>query len=81
MYGIIVGEIILGVALMILLFAPYVTAEMSSDLLSKSPSELQSDRSTTPTQPRAKWTLRTPRANPAISRPATRSCLSREDKK
>lgn len=50
MYGIIIGEIILGVALMILLFAPYVTAEMSSDPSSKSNSALQSDRSETPTQ-------------------------------
>lgn len=51
MYGIIIGEIILGVALMILVFAPYVSAEMSADLSSKSNSELQSDRSEAPTQP------------------------------
>jgi len=36
---------------MILLFAPSATAEMNSDPSSKSNSELQSDRSTTPTQP------------------------------
>ena len=36
---------------MILLFAPSATAEMNSDPSSKSNSELQSDRSTTPSQP------------------------------
>lgn len=51
MYGIIIGEIILGVALMVLVLAPNVTAEMSPDPSSKSNSELQSDRSETPTQP------------------------------
>ena len=50
MYGIIAGEIIIGVALMILLFASSATAGMNSDLSSKSNSEVQSDRSETPTQ-------------------------------
>jgi hypothetical protein len=50
-YGILFTEIILGVALMILLFAPNATADMSSDPSSKANSELQSDRSKTPTQP------------------------------
>ncbi|HSL02186.1 MAG TPA: PRC-barrel domain-containing protein [Nitrospiraceae bacterium] len=51
MYGIIFSEIVIGVALMILLFAPNVNAEMKSDSSSQSNSELQSDRSKTPTQP------------------------------
>lgn len=51
MYGIIAGEIILGMALMILLFAPDATAKMGSTPSSESNSELQSDRSETPTQP------------------------------
>ena len=51
MYGILLSEIVLGVALMVLLFAPNANAEMSSDPLSKTNSELQSDRSKTPTQP------------------------------
>lgn len=50
MYGIIAGEIIIGVALMILLFASSATAGMNSDPSSKSNSEVQSDRSETPTQ-------------------------------
>lgn len=49
MYGIIAGEIILGMALMILLFAPDATAKMGSNPSSESNSELQSDRSETPT--------------------------------
>ena len=48
MYGILLCEIVLGVALMILLFAPVANAEMS---LSKADSEMQSDRSKTPTKP------------------------------
>ena len=51
MYGILLSEIVLGVALMILLFAPNATADMSSNSSSQSNSELQSDRSKTPTQP------------------------------
>ncbi len=47
-YGILFNNIVLGVALMILLFAPMSNAEMSS---SKADSELQSDRSKTATQP------------------------------
>jgi sporulation protein YlmC with PRC-barrel domain len=50
-YGIIFSEIVLGVALMILLFASNATAGMSSDPSSKANSQLQSDRSKTPTQP------------------------------
>jgi hypothetical protein len=48
MSGILLSEIVLGVALMILLFAPIANAEMSSP---KADTELQSDRSKTPTQP------------------------------
>ncbi|HEY6262761.1 MAG TPA: PRC-barrel domain-containing protein [Nitrospiraceae bacterium] len=48
MYGILLSEIVLGVALMILLFAPVTNAEMGS---SKTDSELQSDRPKTPMQP------------------------------
>ena len=51
MYGILLSEIVLGVALIILLFATNATADMSSDPSSKANSELQSDRSKTPTQP------------------------------
>ena len=51
MYGILLSEIVLGVALMILVLAPNAMADMSADSLSKASSELQSDRSTTPTQP------------------------------
>ena len=51
MYGILLTEIVLGVALMMLLFASNVTAEMRSDSSSQSNSELQSDRSKTQTQP------------------------------
>lgn len=51
MYGILLSEIVLGVALMILLFVPNAAAEMSADSSSKPNSELQSDRSTAPTQP------------------------------
>jgi len=41
MYGILFTEIVLGVALMVLLFAPNANAEMSSDPSSKANSELQ----------------------------------------
>jgi sporulation protein YlmC with PRC-barrel domain len=51
MYWVLVSEIVLGVALMILLFVPNATADMSADSSSKANSELQSDRSKTPTQP------------------------------
>src|SRR5580765_4690331 len=50
MYGILT-EIVLGVALMILVLAPNATADMSADPSSTADSELQSDRSKTPTQP------------------------------
>ena len=51
MYGIILSELVLGVALMILLFVPTANAENSADPSSQANSELQSDRSKTPTQP------------------------------
>jgi PRC-barrel domain len=51
MYGIILGEIVLGVALMFLLIPSKATAEINSDPSSKSNTEMQSDRSTTPTRP------------------------------
>lgn len=51
MYGILFGEVVLGVALLILLFVPNATADMSADSPSKANSELQSQRSKTPTQP------------------------------
>lgn len=49
MYGVIFTEIVLGVALMILLFVSNGTAEMNSDP-SRSNSELQSETSTQPDQ-------------------------------
>lgn len=49
-YGILFSEIVLGVALMILVLAPHAMADMSADSSSKA-SELQSDRSKTPTEP------------------------------
>jgi hypothetical protein len=51
MYGILLSEIVLGVALMILLFVPNAAADMTADSSSKAKSALQSDRSKTPTQP------------------------------
>ena len=48
MYGIILSEIVIGVALMILLFASNATADMNVDPSSNANSELQSDRSKTP---------------------------------
>jgi hypothetical protein len=50
-YGVLLTEILLGVTLMILVLAPNATADMSADPSSKASSELQSDRSKTPTQP------------------------------
>ena len=50
-YGIVVSEMILGVALMSLLFATHATADMSAEPSSKAKSEMQSERSKTPTQP------------------------------
>ena len=49
--GILLNEIVLGVTLMVLLFAPIANAEMRSDPSSKPNTESQSDRSKTPTQP------------------------------
>jgi len=51
MYGILLSEIVLGVVLMILVLAPNATAGMSADPSSTANSELQSDRSKTPTEP------------------------------
>ena len=51
MYGIIFGEIVLGVALMFLLIPPKATAEINSAPSSTSNTELQSERSMTPMQP------------------------------
>lgn len=50
-YGIVLSEIILGVALMSLLFATHATADMSAEPSSKAKSEMQSESSKTPTQP------------------------------
>ena len=50
-YKIILGEMVIGVASIILLIAPYATADMNVDASSKSNSESQSDRPKTPTQP------------------------------
>ncbi|HKO31513.1 MAG TPA: PRC-barrel domain-containing protein [Nitrospiraceae bacterium] len=49
--GILLNEIVLGVTLIVLLFAPIANAEMRSDPSSKPNTESQSDRSKTPTQP------------------------------
>ena len=48
-YGIILCELVLGVALMIVLFAPNAPANGSTDPSSKSTSELQSEWSGAPT--------------------------------
>ena len=68
MYGIIVGEVILGIALMVLLFASHATAETIADSSSQSDSKVQSHRSETPMQSETEMTNTTGQSSDPSSR-------------